>query len=283
MTFENAVPSRGVFRTIWQRKWWIAVPAVVSAAATWGLATWLVPAQYQSTLTMMITPQQMPASIVRPEMSMPIADRISSLEGRVLVRTRLERLIAEFDLYRDQRASGLMETVVERMRHDISFVTDGETVQVKFVADSPRMAQKVTEKLGTMVLDENMRDREALAEQTDTFLAAEREDAQRRLEVHDADVVKYKAAHPGRAMSTAMIVEGKVLEDTYRSLLEKREEARLVMNLVRRQGGAQFRIVDPARVPQRPMGPTRGWLSVMAALGGTLVGLALASLTARRS
>jgi uncharacterized protein involved in exopolysaccharide biosynthesis len=145
------------------------------------------------------------------------------------------------------------------------------------------MAQKVTEKLGTMVLDENMRDREALAEQTDTFLAAEREDAQRRLEVHDADVVKYKAAHPGRAMSTAMIVEGKVLEDTYRSLLEKREEARLVMNLVRRQGGAQFRIVDPARVPQRPMGPTRGWLSVMAALGGTLVGLALASLTARRS
>ena len=283
MTFENAVPSRGVFSTIWQRKWWIAVPAVVSAAVTWGLATWLVPAQYQSTITMRITPQQVPESVVRSEMSQPISDRISAIESHLLASARLERLIAEFDLYRDQRASGLMESVVERMRRDISFVTDGQTVEVRFVADSPRRAQQVADKLGTMLLDENNRDRENLAQNTDTFLASVREDAQARLDAHDAEVVKYKAANPGRGISTAMIVEGKVLEDTYRSLLEKREEARLVLDLARRQGGPQFRIVDPARVPQGPMGPSRGWLSVMAALGGTLVGLALAGLTARRS
>jgi len=242
-----------------------------------------VPAQYQSTITMRITPQQVPESFVRPDSSMPIADRISSLEGRMLTRARLERLIAEFDLYRDQRASGLMEPVVERMRRDISFVTDGQTVEVRFVADSPRIAQQVTDKLGTVFLDENSRDRENLAQNTDEFLGSMREDAQARLDAHDAEVVKYKAAIPGRGIPTAMIVEGKVLEDTYRSLLEKREEARLVLDLARRQGGPQFRVVEPARFPERPIGPSRGWLSVMVAFGGTLVGMALAGLTARRS
>ena len=45
------------------------------------------------------------------------------------------------------------------------------------------------------------------------------------------------------------------LQTTYQSLLAKREESNLAANLERRSIGEQFRILDPARVPERPFSP----------------------------
>jgi polysaccharide chain length determinant protein (PEP-CTERM system associated) len=42
-------------------------------------------------------------------------------------------------------------------------------------------------------------------------------------------------------------------KDTYQSLLKKSEEAQQAENLERRQKGEQFRVIDPARIPEKPM------------------------------
>jgi uncharacterized protein involved in exopolysaccharide biosynthesis len=45
----------------------------------------------------------------------------------------------------------------------------------------------------------------------------------------------------------------------------------MVVNLERRQIGEQFRVIDGARRPERPVGPSRTGVNV----AGTLVGLSL--------
>ncbi len=56
------------------------------------------------------------------------------------------------------------------------------------------------------------------------------------------------------ALST-MIRDFNNVNDTYQVLLKKNAEAQQAENLERRQKGEQFRIIDPARVPEKPFKP----------------------------
>jgi len=44
-------------------------------------------------------------------------------------------------------------------------------------------------------------------------------------------------------------------KETYHSLLKKNEEAQRAENLERRQKGEQFKVIDPARIPEKPFSP----------------------------
>lgn len=66
-----------------------------------------------------------------------------------------------------------------------------------------------------------------------------------------------------------------ILQDQYKSLLAKKEETSISADLERQHSAEQFRIVDPARVPDRPMSPNR---PVIAGIGlgiGLALGLGL--------
>jgi uncharacterized protein involved in exopolysaccharide biosynthesis len=44
-------------------------------------------------------------------------------------------------------------------------------------------------------------------------------------------------------------------KETYESLLKKSQEAQQAENLERRQKGEQFKVIDPARIPEKPFKP----------------------------
>jgi uncharacterized protein involved in exopolysaccharide biosynthesis len=44
-------------------------------------------------------------------------------------------------------------------------------------------------------------------------------------------------------------------KETYQSLLMKNQEAQQAENLERRQKGEQFKVIDPARIPEKPFSP----------------------------
>jgi uncharacterized protein involved in exopolysaccharide biosynthesis len=71
------------------------------------------------------------------------------------------------------------------------------------------------------------------------------------------------------------------LQETYSSLLLKREDSKLAANLERRQIGEQFRIIDPARAPEQPVGPNRVRVAALGALAGLAVGLVLVAFRRR--
>ena len=63
--------------------------------------------------------------------------------------------------------------------------------------------------------------------------------------------------------------------DEYKSLLQRKGEARLSANLEARQIGEQFRLVDPASFPERPISPDRPVINSMGMAVGFAVGLGL--------
>jgi hypothetical protein len=66
-----------------------------------------------------------------------------------------------------------------------------------------------------------------------------------------------------------------VLQGLYSGLLEKVESARLATNLERGQKGETFRLLDPARVPERPYSPDRQRLIQMGMGAGLGIGALL--------
>jgi uncharacterized protein involved in exopolysaccharide biosynthesis len=68
------------------------------------------------------------------------------------------------------------------------------------------------------------------------------------------------------------------LKEAYEKLLAKSEDSKVAADLERRQIGEQFRILDPARIPVRPISPKRPIINAAGAAVGLLLGLALVAL-----
>ena len=65
------------------------------------------------------------------------------------------------------------------------------------------------------------------------------------------------------------------MKQIYSDLLQKSEESKVAANLERRQIGEQFKLLDPARVPDRPFSPNRIMINLSGAGFGLFLGLAI--------
>ncbi len=67
-----------------------------------------------------------------------------------------------------------------------------------------------------------------------------------------------------------------LLKLNYQSLLDKRMQSQMAENLERRQQGEQFKILDPARIPEKPIKPDFNRILLMGTFLGLASGLGLA-------
>ena len=181
----------------WRRKWWAIVPAV---AITMSVYAWVrtLPNLYRSDTLILVVPQRVPENYVKSTVTTRIDDRLQAIAQQILSRTRLERIIQDFNLYGEERRIAIMEDVVDRMRANISVqVVKGDAFRVSFTSNEARTAMRVTERVASLFIEENLRDREVLAEGTNQFLEAQLEDARRRLIETERKVEEYKRAYAG--------------------------------------------------------------------------------------
>ena len=108
-----------------QRKWLILVPCFIGIAGS-VLVARRVPELYRSETLIMVVPQRIPDSYVKSTDATRIEDRLHSISEQIQSRSRLERIITDFNLYPAERASGVMEDVVRRMRADINVRLEGQ-------------------------------------------------------------------------------------------------------------------------------------------------------------
>jgi polysaccharide chain length determinant protein (PEP-CTERM system associated) len=187
-----------VVRVVKRRFWLLALPFAVIAAATAVFAR-LLPDSYRSDTLILVVPQRVPESYVKSTVTTRIEDRLQAISQQILSRTRLERVIQDFDLYAEQRRSGIMEDIVQKMRDDIEVqVVKGDAFRVSYVGGNPRTVMKVTERLSSLFIEESLRDREVLAEGTNQFLEAQLEDSKRRLVESEKKLEAYKRQHAGQ-------------------------------------------------------------------------------------
>ena len=186
-----------VFRILLRRIWFILVPVAVVTAATAVFARFL-PDEYKSETVILVVPQRVPETYVRSTVPAGIETRLDSISQHILSRTRLERVISDFNLYVEERKTGLMEDVVGRMRSHIKVeIVKGDSFKVTYTGSEPRTVMRVTERLASLFIEENLREREVQADGTNQFLESQLEEARRRLIEHEKKLEDYNRRNSG--------------------------------------------------------------------------------------
>jgi len=191
-----------ILRILAHRAWIIAVSLGVCATIAVVVSKRL-PNQFRSETLIMLIPQRIPDAYVKTAVTLKIEDRLNSLQDQILSRSRLERIILDLNLYQALRRTLPMEDVVQRMRDDIGpiKIEGKESFRISYVSEEARTAQKTTERLASLFIEENVRDRENLAEDTSQFLNAQLEDAKRRLLEHEKKLEEYRGRYGGELPS----------------------------------------------------------------------------------
>ncbi len=112
----------------------------------------------------------------------------------------------------------------------------------------------------------------------DRQIARAREDERQARAAAEAAQQRLDSLPTREAEMVALTRDYSITEGSYRSLLAKRDAARIAANLEQRQVGEQFNVVDPARVPQRPVSPDRARLNITGIALGLAFGLGLVGL-----
>jgi polysaccharide chain length determinant protein (PEP-CTERM system associated) len=105
---------------------------------------------------------------------------------------------------------------------------------------------------------------------------SQQESEEKRLRAVIADYQTRVAAAPTRESDlVALTRDYDTLQKVYTDLLGKREESKIAANLEKRQVGQQFKIQDPANLPEKRSGPDRLLISAAGALAGLVLGFGL--------
>lgn len=190
-----------IFRIL-ARRWWLIPPPLVLGLAVGVFLSSRVPLQYRSQTLIMVVPQRIPDTYVKSMVTTNVQDRLPSIREQILSRSRLERIINDFNLYPAQRAAGIMEDVVQDMRNDIDIALEGhESFRVTYVSGDAKTAQRVTERLASLTIQENLRERESLAENANQFIDSQLQDAKRRLLEQEKKLEEYRRKFSGQLPS----------------------------------------------------------------------------------
>lgn len=189
-------------RVLWRYKFLILVPFLVASAGA-VIVSKRLPNIYRSATLIMVVPQRIPDSYVKSTVQDRIEDRLPAIREQILSSSRLERIITDFNLYRDERQTQGMEAIVNRMRGDIEsrIETRGQTFRISYVSRDAKTAQLVTERLASLFIEENSRDRETLAEGTSDFIDSQLQDAKKRLLEHEQKLQQYRERYAGELPS----------------------------------------------------------------------------------
>jgi polysaccharide chain length determinant protein (PEP-CTERM system associated) len=180
-----------------KRIWVVLVPWALIASGTAGVVR-LLPDQYRSQAQIQVVPPRVPGSIMPAANQSTVMDRLRATEAVILSRTRLERLIKEFNLYEEERKTKIMEDVVTLMRRDVKTLpTKGDIFQVSYTGRNPVTVMKVTDKLASYFIEESLRDGQRRAEGTSSFVEAEVEEKHRQLLEIEDKLAKYNIRHSG--------------------------------------------------------------------------------------
>ena len=167
-----------------------------------GLLAWLKVDMYRSETVILVEQQKIPEKYVPSVIGGSTAERVSTMTQQVLSRTNLQKVIDEFHLYPEAIHSEGYEVVIEGLRKNIKIQTKGrggqiEAFTISFAHREPMMAMKVTARLATQYIDENIKLRELFIEGATEFLDEELAKAKEALDKKEQELAAYKLKYLG--------------------------------------------------------------------------------------
>ncbi len=200
MTFDDYV---AIAR---RRKWYIIVPTILGPILAFALCL-VIPSQYTSQTLVLVAQPTVPESYVKPVVSTDLNQRLATMQQQILSRSRLEPVINEFGLYKNEIGKVPMEELVGRLQKLI-VVTPIEPMAettskelpgfyVKVTFSNPHLAQQICAEVTSMFMQENLQLREDQAQDTTDFLSKQLDDAKTKLDAQDAKLADFKRHYLG--------------------------------------------------------------------------------------
>jgi polysaccharide chain length determinant protein (PEP-CTERM system associated) len=154
--------------------------------------------------------------------------------------------------------------LVEQLEHEVDGTGPAATLPRPGSTESARRARarQVQNEIDTI-------DRQIAAKEAEVAkLRTQVDEYQRRVD----------AAPTRETEMTELMRDYETLKNVYTSLLAKKEDSKLAKNLEIAQAGEQFKILDPARVPEKPFSPNRPQIMTFGAIIGLCMGFGFAAL-----
>ena len=188
-----------------RRKWYIIIPLVFCALASYGIYKHL-PKIYKATTLILVQPQRVPESYVRTTITDSVVSRLNTIGQEILSRTRLEKVIQELNLFSEIRNNVPMEEIVGAMRNaiDVKVQTNPQnertqnSFSISFEGKDPKTVMMVTNKLASLFIEENLKVRESQAEGTSQFINKELQAMEQRLKGNEYNILKFKERSMGQ-------------------------------------------------------------------------------------
>lgn len=192
-----------------RRKWQLVLPIVLLLPLAVLVAITLPPV-YRATATILIEQQEIPADLIRTTVTSFADQRIQVIRQRVMTTSNLGAIIERYNLYPSIREKqGLNPAVAEMRDHvDLDMISEDvvdprsggtRTATIAFTLafddPSPVLAQRVTNELVSLFMNENLRQREAAVEEATIFLREEADRLADQIATLEAALSEFKQQH----------------------------------------------------------------------------------------
>ena len=160
-----------------RRKWLITAAIAVSLGISWTLCV-VLPKSYRSSTVILVDNQKIPERYVQGVVEGSVQDRLSLIQQQLMSRTALTKVIDDLKLYSGEGQQGAREALFAQVRKNIKVETKGGgrgvvSFEISFSHENPTTAMKVTEKLASQFIEENLKIRELFVEEASEFLETE--------------------------------------------------------------------------------------------------------------
>jgi polysaccharide chain length determinant protein (PEP-CTERM system associated) len=185
-----------------RRGWMIIIPAILLPIIAVAITYRLTPI-YTSQTLVLIEPQTVPDTYVKPIITEDLDSRLASMKEQILSRSRLEPIIERFNL----GGPGMnMDDKVSTTRKNISITPIHSEIQgsgglpgffIAFTASDPHTAQLVCREITSLFVSQSLQASQASAENTTQFIKGQLDQAKADLDSQDEKLAEFQRQYMG--------------------------------------------------------------------------------------
>lgn len=260
MQERPGISLKGYWLRIRAGRWWL----LGFAFGGWLLATtasWIMPPKYRSETVILVEQQKIPEHYVEPNVASDLQHRLQSMSEQILSRTRLLTIIGNFHLYGQDKNVADADDLVAAMRKNINIElvrtsgrdNDLSAFKISYSDSNPSVAQQVTGELTSLFINENLRNRTQLSEDTTSFLENQLGEARKSLGEQEQRLREFRSSYggqlPDQLQSNVQILNGlqTQLQATTEAWQRSEQQKLFLQYQYRALGGASSKGGEPGQ------------------------------------
>ncbi len=188
-----------------RRRIWIILTFLTVALITTVVA-YELPAQYRSEATILVQSQSAPNQLIISNSTANTMEDIDPMTDKILSRTHLLQVIDEFNLYPNLRHTMDPNELATMMRNNIELAPMSKNperrsvnaLMIAYTASNPQIAQRVTNRLTSLFIEENQQAVQGKDTGMTSFLSSQLAEAKADLDKQEALVRDFKMKNLGQ-------------------------------------------------------------------------------------